>query len=185
MINILIVYSSGYGTTRDIAFEIGKILSQHETLNVTLGSVDDIEHLGHYDFVMIGSSIRADKLLANTRDFLSRFHLELATKKLALFLVCLSAMTKEGQKKVYREYVPQITETYPDIKPISIQAFAGKIDFNRLNPVMKNLVKYVLLKLDLPSHYSVDARNWQKIQHWAEEIREHLIKESNLSMVEH
>jgi menaquinone-dependent protoporphyrinogen IX oxidase len=183
--NILIVYSSGYGTTRDIAFEIGKILSQHETLNVTLKPVDEIEHLGHYDFVMVGSSIRADKLLANTRDFLSRFHLELATKNVALFLVCLSAMTTEGQRKVYREYVPQITETYPDIKPISIKAFAGKIDFNRLNPVMKNLVKYVLLKLDIPSKHSVDARNWQQIQNWAEQIRERLVKESNLSLAEY
>ncbi len=169
--NILLAYSSGYGATREISDEIGKILSYDPTLHVDLKSIDEIQEVSAYDAIVIGTSIRADRPLANTRDFFAMNRDILTTKKVALFIVCLTASTEEGQIKVRENYFPQITDKYPNIKLISTAAFGGRIDFKKLNPVMQNLVRRVVLeKTGKPSNGSFDARDWAKIHDWAQEL---------------
>ncbi|NIA29299.1 MAG: hypothetical protein GWP06_05200 [Actinobacteria bacterium] len=170
-INILLTYSSGYGATREISDEIGKVLSEDPALKVDLKPIDDIQEISAYDAIIVGTSIRADRPLANTRDFFALNRDILTTKKVALFIVCLTASTEEGQAKVRENYFPQITEKYPSIKLISTAAFGGKVDFDKLNPVMQNLVRRVVLeKTGKPSNGSFDARDWAKIHDWAREL---------------
>lgn len=169
--NILLAYSSGYGATKEISNEIGKVLSEDPTLKVDLKAIDEIQEIGDYDAIVVGTSIRADRPLANTRDFFAMNRDILTTKKVALFLVCLTASTEEGQEKVRENYFPQITEKYPAIKLISTAAFGGKVDFDKLNPVMQNLVRRVILeKTGKPSNGSFDARDWLKIHDWARDL---------------
>ena len=101
-INILLTYSSGYGATREISDEIGKVLSEDPALKVDLKPIDDIQEISAYDAIIVGTSIRADRPLANTRDFFALNRDILTTKKVALFIVCLTASTEEGTTVVFR-----------------------------------------------------------------------------------
>ena len=166
----LIVYSSGFGTTREISEKIANFFVMNSTITVDLKSIDQIENIKSYESVIIGSSIRADKPMANTRDFLSLYHQQLARKRVAIFLVSLSAITAKGRNKVLNEFLPILLEGYPEIKPIEIGILAGKIDFEKLNPVMQNLVRYIIAKLDVPVKGSLDARNWKHIEQWSESV---------------
>lgn len=173
--NILLVYSSGYGATREISDEIGKILSEDPALKVELKPIDEIQEINAYDAIIVGTSIRADRPLANTRDFFALNRDILTTKKVALFMVCLTASTEEGQEIVRENYFPQITDKYPSIKLVSTAAFGGRVDFSKLNPVMKNLVRRVILeKTGKPSNGIFDARDWGKIHDWAKELAQRL-----------
>lgn len=171
---ILIAYSSGYGTTKEVAQEIASILHDEFQLSVDLHPLDYHENLQEYDAIIIGSSVRADQPLATTRDFFAAHRLELQQKKVALFLVCLTASTQQGKEKVKKDYISQILSRYQDIVPVSIEAFGGKVDFDRLNPVMQQLVQSVMKQAGVNPDQSMDARNWLEIKEWARSLAEKL-----------
>jgi len=172
---ILVAYSSGYGTTREVAEEIKSVLSEDKSFVVDLQSIDDVEAIDAFDGVVLGSSVRAEHTMANMVDFLTRHRHELRDKPFALFLVCLSANCETGREAVKNQYIPQLLQKYPVLKPIALEAFGGKIDFDRLNPVMKNLMRRVLEKSGLPTSGSVDTRDWDYIRQWAAALRQTLL----------
>ena len=184
MMKILLTYSSGYGATFEISQAIKDILSSEREFSLDFIPIDAVEDISQYDTVIVGSSVRADKPLANTRDFFAKNHPLLAQKSIAFFLVCLSAATPEGREKALTQYASAIFSKYPHIHPIAIEAFAGKIDFDRLNPVMKNLVSYVIQKLDVPAEGSIDARDWTRIRQWAQHLSALLKKKDKYSLVD-
>ncbi len=171
---ILLAYSSGYGATREVAQEIAAVLQDEYKLAVDVQPISYQESLEAYDVIIIGSSVRADHPLASTRDFFAAHRQELVQKKVALFMVCLTASTPEGKEKVKKEYISQILSKYPDISPVSIEAFGGKVDFDRLNPVMQQLVQSVMKQAGVSPDQSMDARNWQDIKAWARSLAEKL-----------
>ena len=170
--NALIAYSSGLGSTKEVAAEIANVLGENKSINVDLKTVDDVGDIEKYDAIIIGSSVRADRPLANVRDFFARYRHILPKKKTAIFAVCLSANCKSGQDKVKDEYLSQITEKYPGLNPVLLGAFGGKIDFDQLNPVMKMLMERVLVKTGIPQNGSVDTRDWDYIRSWAKNLRD-------------
>ena len=166
----LIAYSSGYGATKEVSQKIGQVLQQENSLQVDIISIDEVDGIKDYDVVIVGSSVRADRPLANVRDFFRRYRFVLPTKYVALFAVCLAAKDEEGREKVKKEYLSQITDKYPHLKVVASEAFGGKIDFDRLNPVMQNLMHRVLDKTGIPTFGSVDTRDWNFIRSWAENL---------------
>lgn len=173
---VLVTYSSGYGATKEVAEKIAEILEHTDRLVVAVKSIDDVAGIRDFDAVIVGSSVRADRPLANVRDFIARYSAELAKKQLAIFTVCLAANCAEGCDKVKKEYIAQITNKYPHLKPICTEAFGGKIDFDQLNPVMRELMKSVLKKTGIATEGSVDIRNWDLIEAWAVQLGERLQK---------
>ncbi len=168
----LIIYSSGYGTTKEVAETIGKLISENNSTSVELQLIDSPQNLDSFDTIIIGTSIRADNLLANTRDFISANKSLLKDKKLAMFILCLTANSLEGQEKIITTYTQQLKDHYPDLDFKSIAAFGGKIDFQRLNPVMQSLILQVFKKTGVSSNGSVDTRNWDNIKIWASQLKQ-------------
>ena len=167
----LIVYSSGYGATREVAETIGNILQHDDTFAVDMQMIDTPANITSYDNIIIGSSIRADQLLANTRDFLAANRYSLKGKHLALFILCLTASTPEGQKEIIQTFSEQLKAKYPELKFDSITAFGGKIDFEKLNPVMQNLIRQVFKKTGVKADGSIDSRNWASVVEWANQLK--------------
>ena len=176
IMKVLVTYSSGYGTTKEVSEKIAEILDDNGGFGVTVKSIDDVSNINEFDAVIVGSSVRADRPLANVRDFFARHNSELTQKHLAIFAVCLAANCTEGREKVKQEYISQITKKYPELEPMSTEAFGGKIDFEQLNPVMRQLMKSVLKKTGIQTEGSVDTRDWDFIESWAVELRERLQK---------
>jgi menaquinone-dependent protoporphyrinogen IX oxidase len=177
--NILIVYSSGYGTTREVSEKIYDILNLEPLFNVTLKSIHEHFDINYYEYFIIGTSIRADQLLANVRDFLSYNANILQHKKVALFVVCLAANTPTGQKQVEETVLRQLSDKYPKIKIIDLAAFGGKIDFSRLNPVMQDIIKHVFRKTGIATYGSIDTRDWDLITRWAVNLKEKISNGGN------
>ncbi len=168
--NVLITYSSGYGATKEVAEEIGNVLQNHKNFNVTAKSIHDCEDIEQFDAIVLGSSVRADRPLANARDFFSTHRYALTQKKLALFVVSITASTPHGVDVAKNEYVTQLHDRYPWLSPVSIAAFGGKVDFDKLNPVMKSLVRNVMKEKGVDGNGSFDARNWDDIRAWAKQL---------------
>ena len=161
---------------KEVAERIAHILGKDNGLKVLTQSIDDVEHIERFDAVVVGSSVRADRPLANVRDFFAKNIDMLKQKHVALFAVCLAANNKAGRKKVKKEYLSQITSKYPQIKPISEEAFGGKIDFDLLNPVMQQLMMRVLEKTGIETKGTVDTRDWSVVESWADQLRKDLAK---------
>jgi len=175
-VKVLILYSSGYGATKEVSQEIGRMIEQEKGFQVSVQSIDEANEIAKYDAIIVGSSVRADRPLANVRDFFARYRYILPEKKIALFAVCLTAKDAKGREKVEMEYISQITNKYPKLEPVKIGAFGGKIDFDKLNPVMKELMVHVLEKTGIPTTGSVDTRDWAYIHKWALDLRKELLE---------
>ena len=168
---ILLTYSSGYGATREVGEEIANIMKQTKPLDIVLKPIDETSSIENYRAIIVGTSIRADNILANTKDFFLKHNELLSKKKVAFFMVCLTASSEDGKRKVLAEYLPQITDKFPTITLLSTNAFGGKIDYNRMNPVMQSLVRKVVEeKTGASSNGSFDNRNWDHIKKWAIEL---------------
>jgi menaquinone-dependent protoporphyrinogen oxidase len=181
---VLVTFSSGYGATREVAEAIARILAEEKSFLVETRPINECLHISEFGAIVIGTSVRADRPLANTRDFFASHHAELRHKNFALFIVCLTASSEEGREKARKEYLPQILSKYPHLSPVSAEAFGGKIDFAKLNPVMQNIVKFVLRKIGLPDNGSMDTRDWPAVENWAVDLRKKLrdiFKERELS----
>ena len=167
---VLVTYSSGYGATKEVAEEVAKIISNHSEFQVNLENIDNCSIINEYDAIIMGSSVRADRPLANTRDFIAEHRYELTEKQVALFVVSITASTEKGVDVAKSELSTHLIDRYPWISPISIAAFGGKINFDKLNPVMQSLVRNVMKEKGVSSNGSFDARNWQDIRSWAEQL---------------
>ncbi|MBN1481517.1 hypothetical protein EH223_04065 [candidate division KSB1 bacterium] len=167
---VLVTYSSGYGATKEVAEEIAKILSDQLQCKVVSKSIHECEGIQDYDAVILGASIRAERPLANARDFFSKHKYELAQKKLAIFVVSITASIPAGVEIAKKRYASQLHNRYPWLSPMSIAAFGGKVDFSKLNPVMQNLVRNVMQEKGVRGNGSFDARNWDDIRAWAKQI---------------
>jgi menaquinone-dependent protoporphyrinogen IX oxidase len=173
--NILLAYSSGYGVTQEISEKVGQILAEEPSFQVQVRSMEQIKEVVDHEVIILAGSVRADMPLATILDFLALHRLELATKKLAVFLVCLMANSDAGRAKVKDEYLPVIHDKYPELEFISAEAFGGKIDFDKLNPVMQMLMRRVLEKTGIPTSGSVDTRDWDFIASWAQDLKHKLL----------
>ena len=176
---ILVTYSSGYGATKEVAEEVANVLKNYPEFKVVTQGIHECEHVDEFDAIILGSSIRADKPLANARDFFSTHRFTLAEKKIALFVVSITAATPTGVEIAEKTYVTQLHDRYPWLSPISVAAFGGKIDFDKLNPVMQNLVRNVMKEKGVNGNGSFDARNWDDIRAWADSVASK-IKEPSL-----
>lgn len=167
---VLVTYSSGYGATKEVAEEVAQIISNHKEFRVDIKNIDDLGTVNAYDVVVVGSSVRADKPLANTRDFFSEHRYELKKKRVALFVVSITAAAPRGVDAAKTQLSTHLLDHYPWISPVSIAAFGGKIDFEQLNPVMQSLVRNVMKEKGVNGNGSFDARNWDDIRAWAKQL---------------
>jgi menaquinone-dependent protoporphyrinogen oxidase len=173
--NILIAFASGYGTTQEIALKVGQVLAEEPSFNVSVESIEQVAELEGYDAIVLASSVRANQPLVSLTDFLAQNRHQLAKKKLSLFMVCLMANCVTCREQVKGECRSMILEKYPELHYISSEVFGGKIDFDKLNPVMQMLMERVLEKTGISTKGSVDTRDWNFIVSWAQELRGKLV----------
>ena len=168
--NVLVTYSSGYGSTKEVAEKIAGVLKKECSITITISSIDVVEEIDQYDGIVIGSSVRADLPLANVRDFLARERRILPLKKVAFFAVCLAAACEDGRMDIINNFINPLFKKYPDIHLIESEAFAGKVNFEQMNPVMQELTKTVLKRKGIDASSSVDIRNWDYIEAWSKNL---------------
>jgi menaquinone-dependent protoporphyrinogen oxidase len=157
---ILIAYASGFGTTKEIAEDMGKEL-RNDGFDVDVQSVTNIKDISNYDGVIIGASIRAGALLSTAVKFADQFWQDLRKVPVALFVV---ALTMQADTPENRRIVSCWIEPVRDIiEPFNVGLFAGQLVLKEL-PFAEPLLKQLISQPDC------DCRDWDKIHAWTSEL---------------
>ncbi|GAB4318144.1 MAG: flavodoxin domain-containing protein [Methanobacteriaceae archaeon] len=171
----LIVYGTRYGSTTEIAAEIGKVLEENGFEVVIEDSKNKNIQVEPYDLIVTGSGIKIGSWTKESLKFLEKNKEALSNKKLALFAVC-GATRDDGKKyqEAQEKYLDNIQEKYL-IKPaVAMGLFGGVIDPNAKYGIMDKLIMKMVKKdledkgIDTTKPY--DLRDWDEIRSWAMEL---------------
>ncbi len=167
---VLVTCETGSGSTEEVADFIGNILSQDGNI-VEIKNIRDELDLTSYDRIVIGSPIKYDKWMSDASKFVKNNQEILSKIPVAFFFTCL-VLSKKTDKTIRQAkgYSDKLFDIAPRVKPVSVQGFAGVLDYSKIS-----LVPRLLLKLYLVFHRSIDRkeadyRDWDAISSWVKSI---------------
>jgi menaquinone-dependent protoporphyrinogen oxidase len=162
---ILVTYASRTGSTVGVAEAIGRTLSARGA-TVDVRPVKSVTDLSVYHAVVVGSAINGGEWLPEAMQFMRSHQAELAHKRFAAFLVCMT-LAMSNQK--YREHVSAWMEPVRSLaKPISEGLFAGALDISKI-PSFADRLKF-RLSVAFGVWSEGDHRDWNAIQAWSEKL---------------
>lgn len=165
MTKLLIAYTTAAGSTAEVAEAIGQEMAQGNG-TVDVRPTKEVANLDGYSAVVVGTGIRAGKVYRDTLAFLERHQAALAGLPVAYFVVCLTMAedTEENRREV-ETYVDQMRQKAPQVQPVDVGLFAGKMDLQTLPWLLRLLLK--AMKRDEEG----DFRDWDAIRAWAAGLR--------------
>ncbi|MFW9943643.1 MAG: flavodoxin domain-containing protein [Candidatus Sifarchaeia archaeon] len=174
---VLIGYGSRYGSTAEVAREMGNVMQETGTQVevVNLRKDKPSGELQDYDLVVIGSGIQAGRWTKEPLEFIKKNLERLSYVKVALFVVSGYAANPENHGTVQAEYLDKIVEENPSLKPIATAFFAGVFDFKKYNFAVRSLVKSIVKNQMGPGEEipdKIDSRDWDQIRGWASGLLE-------------
>jgi menaquinone-dependent protoporphyrinogen IX oxidase len=186
-ITVLVAYTSNAGSTSEVAEAVAAELKK-EGATVEVRRLEEIQDLSAYQAVIVGGPMimgwhrGAVKFLKKHQSALSRI-------SVAYFLTAMSLTKtgdthlngvpvhidpnlpkepKNGARLSFREryatvarYLGPVLRAAPQITPVSVGFFGGKLDYTRLK-LLQMLFVMVIIQIQ-PG----DRRNWPAIQEWA------------------
>ncbi|MEL6404321.1 MAG: flavodoxin domain-containing protein [Chloroflexota bacterium] len=169
MKHVLIVYASPHGSTADIAIFMGRLLQVYDT-QVTVLHADDVESVAPYDAFILGSAIHSSMWLPSLSRFMFRFAETLAEKPVFLYLVCIIALEQGGAERAITEFVWQEALDKINIPKHHRQAFAGRLDWERITGDEEWIIKGTYKGQQLNEIASGDYRDWETIAGWIHKL---------------
>lgn len=130
----LIVYATTRGCTEKCVEQLIASLNDDDVLTINIKTQSRPE-LCSFDSVIIGGSIHAGKVQRKIKHFCQKNEAVLLKKHLGLFLCCL----EEGEtaQKQFDEAFPASLREHASASGL----FGGALDFDRLNFILKKIVK--------------------------------------------
>jgi menaquinone-dependent protoporphyrinogen oxidase len=151
---ILVTFASKYGSTRDIADVVGRVLTEHG-VDVTVSPVEDVTSVHGVDAVVAGSAVYAGHWMKPAREFVERHATELKAKPVWLFSSGpIGDPPKPQEDPVDASSLVELTGARDH------RVFAGKLDRHALSFGEKAIV----MALRAPEG---DFRDWDEIREWA------------------
>jgi menaquinone-dependent protoporphyrinogen IX oxidase len=147
----LIAYETKRGATEEAARKIAEILRSKFQLDVDLVDLKEQKtpDLSLYQNVVIGGGVRMGKVYSKVVSFLEN---DLSGKKVAFFVSSTWAGTPSpgSYENAKAKFVEKTLTKYPNINPVSTEAFGGRIKY--FNKTM------------------VDNTDLAKVEAWAETL---------------
>lgn len=165
---VLVAFGSKYGSTKEIAEEIGKTL-QKEGLTVDVLPAVNANDARQYSAFVIGSAVYAGFWRKEAVSFVENNEGLLAERPVWIFS---SGPTGEGEIKDLMsgwEYPKKLKPAFERIQPKDITVFHGAADPDKLSFFHKIVLKMVKAP-------SGDFRKWDEIETWAKSIAGELKK---------
>lgn len=166
---ILVAYTTAAGSTGEVAKVVGEEISGGN------GAVDvlrtkEVTDLGPYRAVVVGTGIRAGRVYRDTLAFLERHQAALNKVPVAYFVVCLTMTddTEENRRTV-ETYVDQMREKAPQVQPVDVGLFAGKMDYKAISLLPRLIIKAMKVS-------EGDFRDWDAIRAWVSGVRPTLLE---------
>jgi menaquinone-dependent protoporphyrinogen oxidase len=154
---VLVAYATRAGSTAGVAKRVAEVLNR----NGFAAQATDIKEAGDtvpYDAVVLGSSIRAGKLMPEVLSFIEKNRADLTAKPLAAFVVCLTMKERDDKSRAVAS--AYLNPVHMHVTPLSEGLFAGAYDPGKLGFIERTVMKMIKAP-------SGDFRNWDEIETWA------------------
>ena len=155
---VLVAYATRAGSTASVAERVAGVLNRSGFVAEAV-NVKETRDVGSYDAVVVGSAIRAGKLMPEVLKFLDKNKAALESKPLAAFVVCLAM--KDGDEKGRATAGPYLDPLRQRVKPLSEGLFAGAYDPAKVNFALRTVMDKVI---KAPPG---DFRKWDQVEAWA------------------
>ncbi len=166
MANILIVYSTTDGHTREICARLQSVMERCGEM-VTLVDVDDAVGVDpiRFDKIVIGASIRYGRHSRAVVAFIRRHAPILQAKPSAFFSVNLVARKPEKNEPATNPYLQRFLRKIP-WKPQYLAVFAGKLDYPRYRALDRWIIRLIMQITGGPTDPSavVDFTDWSQVE---------------------
>jgi menaquinone-dependent protoporphyrinogen oxidase len=153
---MLVAYGSKHGSTERVAEAITENL-KHAGRDVELRRAADVEDLTRYDGVVLGGSLYFGHWHGDAVRFLSKHRRELSELPVTVFALGPQSAEPQDLAKS-RAQLDKALQKVPEVEPRSIAVFGGVIDPAKL-------------RFPLNRMPASDARDWNAIEAWTDEIR--------------
>jgi menaquinone-dependent protoporphyrinogen oxidase len=153
---MLVAYGSKHGSTEKVAEAITENL-KHAGRDVELRRAADVEDLTRYDGVVLGGSLYFGRWHRDAVRFFSKHRRELSELPVTVFALGPQSAEPQDLAKS-RAQLDKALQKVPEVEPRSIAVFGGVIDPAKL-------------RFPLSRMPSSDARHWNAIEAWTDEIR--------------
>ena len=161
----LLVYDTIYSSTTEVAYWLKAIIGNEQPLDVK--KLDQVITVKPYDYVIIGSYSRWEKPSPRIYAFIEKQQLELAQKQVCYFLLggdwdetmVLKAPGAPVKIIAGRNYLFDIQEKFPNIKPVIIGGFGGR-------QVMSALSGQDSFMIWMVGKLAKEGAHWQGLDIW-------------------
>ncbi|MGZ4431544.1 MAG: flavodoxin domain-containing protein [Gaiellales bacterium] len=153
--SILVAYATTRGSTREVAEAVAATL-QERGLTTTVRAADEVDDLGPYGGVVLGGALYMGRLHRDARRFLRRHRASLAALPFAVFGMGPGELDEKSVGMSRKQLDRALAKT-PDVRPAAVAIFGGVIDPAKLRFPFNRMPR-------------ADARDWDAIHVWAEEV---------------
>ena len=157
MTTILVAYATKRGSTREVAASVAETLRESE-FAVDLQPAAMIDSLRRYDGVVLGSSLYMGRPHPDARRFLKRHRAALAALPTAVFAMGPGTLVERDVDGSRRQLDRELAKV-PEVEPVTTAIFGGVVDPEQLTFPFNHMP-------------ASDARDWDAIHAWAEEVGE-------------
>lgn len=162
---ILIAYATATNSTKDVAESIGNVL-QDAGHSVVISEINQPVDLADYSAVIVGAPINGFKWLPVATQFINAQSEELRNVPVALFaLSYFVATTRESIRAKMRNALKAESDA---IGAKAVHVFGGKL--------ANTIPAFPRFFLGIPKSAPADARDWNEIAVWAEELSNNLLQ---------
>ncbi|OIO69259.1 MAG: menaquinone-dependent protoporphyrinogen IX dehydrogenase [Zetaproteobacteria bacterium CG12_big_fil_rev_8_21_14_0_65_55_1124] len=166
MAQILILYSSTDGHTREICGRIQSIIDQHghETRCISMNDAADIK-LDGFDKIVVGASIRYGKHQKQVFDFVAHNEKLLASRPSAFFSVNVVARKAHKNQPDTNPYMLKFLKQVA-WQPDALAVFAGKIDYKKYRFLDRQMIRLIMYLTHGPTHPDTEAdfTDWEQVE---------------------
>jgi menaquinone-dependent protoporphyrinogen oxidase len=176
--SVLIVFTSRFGSTDEIAHEIADVLEKRTIQTTVINLRDGMKYpsLEDYDGIIVGSGIKMGRWTKESYNFLKRNQISLNSKILGVFVNSGEAANPKNYTEVQRKYLVRITNL-TGVKANMMEAFGGVFDFSSSSSysflekkIVRRLAKSIEGGIIVDDDKTNDFRDWKNIRKWAKDF---------------
>lgn len=157
--HVLVAYASKYGSTAEVAFRIGHVLSTNG-IQAEVKPVKEVADIRTYRAVVMGSAVYFGRWRDDAVQFIKRNQEALGRMKVWLFSTGPTGNDDPENLLHGWKYPGELDHLIHRIKPEDVALFHGALDLDRLEEKDALAVRMV----HAPEG---DFRDWESIEQWA------------------
>jgi len=156
MNTVLVAYATKRGSTREVANDVARVIRE-SGLEIEIYPAREVKSLDRYSAVVLGGALYMGRWHKDARRLLKRMRHGLASLPLAVFAMGPGSIEPEAIERA-RSQLTRALDAVPEVHPFSTAIFGGVIAKRK---------------------ETVDARDWDAIQAWAEALAHELSARSS------